>query len=88
MVLMMALCSRKKISINFSKAKTKFCLSLHYNSDDSYLSLNKTEIFRFKANDNIRWYNLCLGLILRKQSEIFLNGCVYDFSVDHSSSKK
>ena len=80
--------AEKKISINFSKAKTKFCLNLHYNSDDSYLSLNKTEIFRMKANDNIRWYNLCLGLILHKQSEIFLNSSVYDFSVDHSSSKK
>ena len=29
--------SKKKFSINFSKAKTKFCLSLHYNGDNSYL---------------------------------------------------
>ena len=27
----------KKISINFSKANTKFCLSLHYIGDESYL---------------------------------------------------
>ena len=27
----------KKISINFSKANKKFCLSLHYNADKSYL---------------------------------------------------
>ena len=27
----------KTFNINFSKAKTKFCLSLHYNSDNSYL---------------------------------------------------
>ena len=27
----------KKFSINFTKANTKFCLSLHYNPDNSYL---------------------------------------------------
>ena len=27
---------QKKFSINFSEAKTKFCLSFHYNSDNSY----------------------------------------------------
>ena len=30
----------KKCSINFSKANTKFCLSLHYNADNSYLFVN------------------------------------------------
>ena len=27
--------SQKKISINFSKASTKFCMSLNYNADNS-----------------------------------------------------
>ena len=27
----------KKFGINFSKTKTKFCLSFHYNGDNSYL---------------------------------------------------
>ena len=31
--------SEKQIDINFTKAKTKFCLSLHYNADNSYLFL-------------------------------------------------
>ena len=31
--------SEKKFSINFSKAKTKLCLSLHYNGDNSYFLL-------------------------------------------------
>ena len=31
----------KKFNINFSKAKTKFCLSLDYNGDDSYLFVNR-----------------------------------------------
>ena len=78
---------------NFSKAKTKFCLSLHYNDDESYLCVSKTEICKFKANDNISWYNCCLGSKSKdftkdEQREISLNGTVYDFSIDHSSIKK
>ena len=30
----------KKFSINFSKAKTKFCLSLRYNGDNNYSFVN------------------------------------------------
>ena len=32
--------TRKKFSINFTEANTKFSLSLHHNSDDSYLFVN------------------------------------------------
>ena len=31
---------QKKFSINFSKARTKFCLTLHYNVDNGYLFVN------------------------------------------------
>ena len=31
----------KKYSINFSKAKTKFSLNLHYNGDNDYLFVNR-----------------------------------------------
>ena len=41
----------KKYGINFSKANTKFCLSLHYNADNSYLFVNGKEIFKFKADN-------------------------------------
>ena len=41
----------KKLSINFSKSKTQFCLSLHYNGDNSYLFVNGKEIYKFKANN-------------------------------------
>ena len=66
------------------KAKIKFCSNLHYNGDESYLYVNKTEICKFKANDNVSWYNFCLGSISKdftkyEQSEISLNGTVYDF---------
>ena len=48
--------------------------------------INKTEIYKLKANDNISWYNICSGNILKdvtkdEQSETSLNGTVYDFSV-------
>ena len=39
-----ALSQQKEKSINFSKANTKFCLFLHYNDDESYVSVNKTKI--------------------------------------------
>ena len=32
----------KMFSINFTKDNTKFCLSLYYNGDDSYLFVNGT----------------------------------------------
>ena len=36
-------------SINFTVTKNKFCLSLHYNGANSYLFVNGTEIYKFKA---------------------------------------
>ena len=55
----------KRFSINFSKAKTNFCLSLHYNADNSYLFVNGKEIFKFKAdNKNVNFpTQYCLGII-------------------------
>ena len=43
--------------------------------------------------DKTSWYNFCLRSLSKDfteddQSEISLNGNVYDFSVDHSSVKK
>ena len=60
-ILMIALVQQKKFSINFSKANTKFCLSLQCSGDESYLHVNKTEIYKFKAKDNSGWYKFCLG---------------------------
>ena len=39
-------------SINFTVTKNKFCLSLHYNRTNSYLFVNDTEIYKFKAKDS------------------------------------
>ena len=49
------------------------------------MHVNKTEICKFKAKDKISWYNFCLGsvskdLTIDEQSDISLNGTVYDFT--------
>ena len=41
----------KKFSINFSKAKVEFCVSLNYYSGNTYLFVNGKEIYKFKAID-------------------------------------
>ena len=43
------LTAEKMYSINFTVTKKKFCLSLHYNGANSYLFVNGTEIYKFKA---------------------------------------
>ena len=54
----------KKFNINFGKASTKFCLSLHYNVDNSYLFVNVKEIFKFKAdNKNVNFPTKCIAMI-------------------------
>ena len=68
-------------------------VSLHYNDDESHLYVNKTGICEFKANDNMSWYNFCLGSISKdftkdEQSQISLDGTLYNFSVNHTLMKK
>ena len=49
--------------------KKKFCLSLHYNGANSYLLVNGTEIYKFKAKDSeIVATPLCLGNISKDWS--------------------
>ena len=51
-------------SINFTEKNKKFYLSLHYNGANSYLFVNGTEIYKFKAKDSeIVASPLCLGNI-------------------------
>ena len=71
--------AEKTFSINFSKAKTKFCLSLHYNSDSSYLFVNIKKIYKFIAdNENVNSPSqFCLGSISERfgrnaSKEVFL----------------
>ena len=80
-------------SINFTVTKKKFCLSLHYNRASSYLFVNGTEIYKFKAkNSEIVGSPLCLGNISKDWSidnmkkKTGFKGYVYDFSVDYDST--
>ena len=71
-------------------------MSLHYNSDKSYLFVNgRKEIFKFKAvNKNVNFpTQFCLGSISNgfsytESREVSLNGNVYNFSVHYSSTDK
>ena len=77
--------------INFTVTTKKFCLSLHYNGANSYLFVNGTEIYKFKAKDSeIIATPLCLGNIPKDWSvdnikKTGLNGYVYDFNVDYDA---
>ena len=81
--------AEKMYSTNFNVDNKRFCLSLHYNGDESYLFVNGKEIYKFKAKDSkIVPYQLCLGNISKDFSpsdmcKTGLNGYVYDFSVDY-----
>ena len=44
--------AEKMYSINFSEVGARFCLSLHYNGDNSYLFVNGREMIKFKAKDS------------------------------------
>ena len=78
-------------SILLKKIKT-FCLSLHYNGDNSYLFLNGTQTHKFNAKDTkIVASPLCLGSTSKHFSvdnmkkNPGLIGYVYDFSVDYDA---
>ena len=50
--------------INFTQPRKRFVLSLHYNESNSFLFVNATKIYQFKATDSeIKDYTLRLGNI-------------------------
>ena len=66
-------------------------MSQHYNGANSYLFVNGTETYKFKANDSeILVVPICLENISKDWSEdnmkrIGFTGYVYDFSVDYEA---
>ena len=77
-------------SINFAVTNKTFCLSLHYNRENSYLFVNDTEIYKFKANILKLQQPLCLGNISKDWSvdntkRTGFTGYVYDFSLDYQA---
>ena len=79
-------------SISFTVTKRKFSLSLHYNGSNSYLFVNGTEIYKFKAKDSeIAASSLYLGIISKDWSadnmkKIGFNEYVYNFTVDYDAT--
>ena len=78
--------------INSIVSKKKFCLSLYYNGANSYLLVNGTEIYKFKANDSeIVATPLCLENISKVWSidnmkKTGFPGSIQDFSVDYDAN--
>ena len=70
-----------------------FCLSVHYNGDNSYLFVNGKEVTKFKAKKSeIKANQISLGSISTSANlsstdteDSKLYGNVYDFSVDYSA---
>ena len=74
--------------INFTLSGKRFVLSLHYNGSNSFLFVNATKVYHFKAkNSEIKDYTLCLGNIskdftINNMKKAVLKGVVKFFSVD------
>ena len=48
--------------INFMQPAKRFALSLHFNGSNSFLFVNDTKVYQFKAkHSEIKIYSLCLG---------------------------
>ena len=82
------LTAEAKYPINFTQMRKKFVLSQHYNGSNSFLLVNATKIYQFKAKDSeINNYTLCLGSTLKdftinNVKKTGLKGSVILFSVD------
>ena len=82
--------AEKMYSPNFTVANKTFCLSPHYNGDDSYLFVNGKEFIKFKAKKQSVVGKLALRNITadfnqadRKSTGLY--GYIYDFSVDYNA---
>ena len=83
--------AEKLYSQIFTEANKKFVLSLHYNSDNSYLFVNGKQELKFKAKNNqITDETLCIGNLssewtTSESEKTGLYGDIYDFVVDYKS---
>ena len=71
------LIAKSQYPINFTQSWKRFVLSLHYNGSNSFLFVNATKVYQFKAkNSEIKDYALCLGNISK------------DFTINNMKKKK
>ena len=88
-----AIYGERSYSPNFSIENKVFCLSLHYNGDNSYLFVNGKEVVKFKVKNSVsKPQPIALGsitatehLLTNEIKENKLYGNVYHFSVDYSA---
>ena len=79
------LTAKKMYSINFTLTRKKFCLNLYYNGVNSYLFVNGTELYKFKAKDSEVFVGpICLGNISKDWSvdnlkKTGFTGYIFDF---------
>ena len=85
--------AEKIYSPNFGAENKIFCLSLHYNGDNSYLFANGKEVTKFKARKSeikanqltLRSISTSANLSSSGIEDSKLYGNVYDFNVDYSA---
>ena len=81
--------AKGKYKTNFTAPNKRFVLSLHYNNDDFYLTVNGQEQLKLKAKiDYTNTIPLCLGNITNNWSITYAKhtgfyGNIYDFVVDY-----
>ena len=67
------ICAEKMYSPNFTVDNKIFCLSLHYNGDNSCLFVNGKEVTKFKSNNsNLIKCRMCLGDLSKDYMEMFM----------------
>ena len=65
--------NRDKYSVNFTRPKKKFCLTLHYNGSNSFWYVSGVEIYKFKVTDlEMKPYPLCLGITFQKLLQLII----------------
>ena len=47
-----------KYAINFTHLRKRFALCLHYNGSNSFLFINNTKIYQFKAKDSTLYLSI------------------------------
>ena len=83
--------TEKKFYRNFTDPGKKFVLSLHYNSDNSYLFANARQELKFKPKtDQLVKEKICIGNLsdqwtASESKKTGLYGNIYDFVVDYKS---
>ena len=81
--------AEKKYFRNFIEPNVKFVLSLHYNSNDSYLFVNGRQELKFKAKmGQLVKEKLCIGNLsdqwtTSESEKTGLYGNIYDFVIDY-----